>query len=541
MTSHEFLVVGSGATGAMAAQTLLEGGARVLMIDGGQADPEYAATVPELPFVELRRRDDEQRRYFLGEEFEGAMQLSTAAGAQLTPPRRFVVAGVERFLPLRSASFFPIESLALGGLGSAWGLGCNVFSEAELLRASLPPAAMTAAYGVVAGRVGISGEADDARPYTFGTIDGIDPATPLDPTAAVLHRRYAARRAQMQRAGFYLGRPALALLTRERAERHATSLRDMDFYSDAERAAWRPWITIERLKRSPNFAYAGNLLATRFEATDGSVELFALDMRTLEERRFSCRRLVLAAGTLGTSRIVLRSQGGDARLPLLCNAYTYIPCVVPGRAGKSMPDANLGLAQLQLFHDAGAAGADVAQASIYTYRSLLLFRLLREIPLAIADGARLARFLISGLLIAGIHHPADYSEHKRLWLEADSGSPTRDRLGAEYAFTHEELRAYERRERAYERALFQLGAWPVRRIRPPAGASIHYAGTLLRDRGDPRYRLSPDGRLGETRGVYVADGSGFTYLPAKGLTLTLMANAHRVALGLLGATPAARP
>jgi hypothetical protein len=30
----------------------------------------------------------------------------------------------------------------------------------------------------------------------------------------------------------------------------------------------------------------------------------------------------------------------------------------------------------------------------------------------------------------------------------------------------------------------------------------------------------------------VADGSGFRYLPANGPTLTLMANAHRVAAGL---------
>jgi hypothetical protein len=39
--------------------------------------------------------------------------------------------------------------------------------------------------------------------------------------------------------------------------------------------------------------------------------------------------------------------------------------------------------------------------------------------------------------------------------------------------------------------------------------------------------------LGGTKNVFVADGSGFKYLPAKGLTLTLMANAHLVALNSL--------
>jgi choline dehydrogenase-like flavoprotein len=35
-------------------------------------------------------------------------------------------------------------------------------------------------------------------------------------------------------------------------------------------------------------------------------------------------------------------------------------------------------------------------------------------------------------------------------------------------------------------------------------------------------------RLRATRAVYVADGSPFPYLPAKGLTFTIMANANRV-------------
>jgi hypothetical protein len=36
-----------------------------------------------------------------------------------------------------------------------------------------------------------------------------------------------------------------------------------------------------------------------------------------------------------------------------------------------------------------------------------------------------------------------------------------------------------------------------------------------------------------TRNVYVADGSGFKYLPAKGITFSLMANAHVTAENVL--------
>jgi len=41
------------------------------------------------------------------------------------------------------------------------------------------------------------------------------------------------------------------------------------------------------------------------------------------------------------------------------------------------------------------------------------------------------------------------------------------------------------------------------------------------------------GLLRATKMVYIADGSTFAYLPAKGLTLTLMANANRIGENIL--------
>ncbi|HVA33498.1 MAG TPA: hypothetical protein VNG31_05085, partial [Candidatus Baltobacteraceae bacterium] len=160
MTTFDFIVVGSGATGSMAAQTLVESGASVLMLDGGIADERYAGTIPHETFVDLRHTDDEQHRYLLGEHFESAAYATLGAGAQLTPPRRFIVERVAELLPTHAAAFAPVESLALGGLASGWGLLCGVYSDAELARASLPIADMRDAYQTVADRIGLSGAAD---------------------------------------------------------------------------------------------------------------------------------------------------------------------------------------------------------------------------------------------------------------------------------------------------------------------------------------------------------------------------------------------
>jgi choline dehydrogenase-like flavoprotein len=65
--------------------------------------------------------------------------------------------------------------------------------------------------------------------------------------------------------------------------------------------------------------------------------------------------------------------------------------------------------------------------------------------------------------------------------------------------------------------------------KPLHGASIHYAGTLPYSVEDRPYTTAPNGQLRHAPNVYVADGASWRFMPAKGLTLTLMANARRVA------------
>ena len=95
---HDHVVVGSGMTGAHAAQTLVERGRRVLMLDVGVRETRYAPLVPASDFVTVRESDPEQHRYFLGDRFEGIPW--GAAAHTLTPPRQHLIEGTDRWLPL---------------------------------------------------------------------------------------------------------------------------------------------------------------------------------------------------------------------------------------------------------------------------------------------------------------------------------------------------------------------------------------------------------------------------------------------------------
>jgi len=78
-----------------------------------------------------------------------------------------------------------------------------------------------------------------------------------------------------------------------------------------------------------------------------------------------------------------------------------------------------------------------------------------------------------------------------------------------------------------------MGVYPIKRIDPGAGSSIHYGGSLPFSSNDSVGKSYKSGRLYGTSNVYTVDGSSFKYLPAKGITFSIMANADRVAKHLI--------
>jgi hypothetical protein len=531
---YDVLIVGSGASGAMAAQTLGGSGRRVAVLDVGERDATYGPLVPARDFTTIRTTDPEQHTYFLGADYEGLAWADNRVGSQLTPPRGHLVRGVRASIPLVSETFFPLESLAYGGLGGGWGLGCFAFSPEELERAGLPPGPVREAYQVVADRIGISGACDDAAPYCLDGLQRIQPAPPLEENLAGLLAAYERRRTRLNRDGIHLGRSALALLTEPKDGREPTAGHDMDFWSDHGRSAYRSWITMDALRAEGAIEYLDGRLVTRFEEHADAVAVEAIRGDGSGAERLSARRLVLAPGALGTARIVLRSLGeAERRLPLLSNPYTYMPCVQPRMLGRAIAAHKPSFSPLIMYRDPGAGSGEILQAAFFSYRSLLLFKLVREVPLGFRDARRIVHELLSSFTIAGIHHPDHGDPSRTVRLVPHPESPTGDALAADFRLRDDEQRANDAHEALLARTLRRLGCFPLKTIRTPHGASIHYGGTLPVSADDAPFTLHESGRLAGTRRVYVADGSGLRYLPAKGITLTLMANAHRVSAGVL--------
>jgi hypothetical protein len=529
-----YVVIGSGCTGAMAAQTLVEKGVKVLMMDVGNHDEKYANILPQTNFTDLRKNDMYQYKYWLGEDFESIGWGKTTTGAQLTPSRKHMVKGTAELLSVVSDNFSAMESLSYGGLGNGWGVGCCVFSDEELKAAGLLTDKMREAYQVVADRIGISEDKDDTTPYTAGNLNNLQKAEEIDNNSNNIYKKYTKKKSELNSTGFYLGKPALALLTEKKDDRMPVDYTEMDFYSDKNQSAYRPWITINNLKKKPNFKYLPNALLYSFKEETGSVTLTYINTSTNEKKTIKCKKLVICAGTLSTARIVLRSiDKSIQRLPFLCNPYKYFTLLQTSLLGKATEEPRSAFAQLAMYYDPSHTNYEVSAASIYSYRSLMLFRTIKEVPLNFRDARIIMQYLLPAISIMGVHHPDHSYSGKYVELESDSTNPTGDRLKIGYTLSEEEEKEANKRDKLYSKAMKKLGCYTLKKLNPGYGASIHYAGCLPFSNENKSFTLDNSGRLSGTQNVFIGDGSGFRYLPAKGITLSIMAYAHLAALNAL--------
>ena len=523
-------VVGSGPSSALAAAHLADAGLRVVMLDVAHDDDRYRKLVPDLPFTELRHSDPGQHRYFLGDSLEGVPTGEIKVGAQLTPPRQFVTRDTERWLPTSGEAFLPMQSLALGGLGAAWGAASFTWTENELRRVGIHEPGFERHYDAVARRIGVSGDPDDdASRNCFAGVTAAQPPLELDTGAERIWSAYGARRQHFRARGLALGRTPLAVLSQALGDRTANPGFDMDFWSDSGRSVFRPRYLVESLEREARFQLVRGRLVIRFESDADGVAVHCLDVASGAPVVHRARRLLLCAGALNSARIALHSlDAWDARAPLLCNPYVYLPCVQLRMLGRTAREERHSLSQLIGIFSPPDDPEDSVSVQLYSYRSLLLFKLVKEMPLPAWAGVQVARLLMNSLVISGLHHSDAPGPTKTLRLLPRPDAPLPE-LRFDYAATEAETARRRRRERALARLLLGLGVVPYGRIAPDAASSIHYAGTLPLGDGGALFESAPDGRLRAAPRVYVGDSAGFRFLPAKGLTFTIMANAVRVA------------
>lgn len=526
----DVIIIGSGPAGVHAALPLVEAGLQVTMIDGGYEAPRILREGVSKNFEDIRKEDGEQHKLFLGEDYSGIPVggLEGGLGGGMTSGNRsYVLKGAQEHLPLSIENGIAIQSLAQGGLGAVWGATCAYMLPGDLRAMGLPVEEMDKAYAEITNIIGVSGPL---------SVYGTQPAIVTDHHTSNVLAKASRKSEKLQRMNVKIIQPHAAILTQDKGNRKASALTDMEYYQDPDESVYRPQFTLEELRTTSNFHYVGGVVVQRMEETAEGVVVFGHgtdDASTV--RRWSGKKVIVAAGAINTARILLRSFDlFDTPVPFVAKPHVLAACIDTSSLGKTGSKERSSLCQLVYIDEhRNSYGYASGCAQMYSYRSLLLFRLLGNVPLPTPEGLGLLAAYAPSLIVADIRFPGLPEEGQHLTLVKHDGR--RDSIAI--ICKNGDEQAHKQSVKRIKKAMRATGLLPVKTMNMLAASTSHYAGTIPVEGGPSApLMVTSDGQLTRAQHIYVADAAMFTSLPALPHTLTIMANARRIAQKLATAS-----
>ena len=526
-------VVGSGASAVHFAQTALENGWHVRMIDVGRPRPE--PEMPDTSFLKVIDEHEDPARYFLGDEFQATKMPGPDGEYYGFPPHREYIFEAVPQIKTQSRGFEPLQSFARGGLAEAWTGGSFPLTPAEFEEFPVEHTDIASAYDRVAERIGIMGLDDDITPH-MPVHAHLAPPVELDPHSAQLLGTYERKRADFNRLGVYMGRSRAAVLREDRPEegRKACTRLGRCLWGCPSESLYTPALTLRRLLLNENFEYVPGYVVSHFEVDEsGRIErVVASALDGSGEEKFGVERLVLAAGTLSSSKIFLDSvyrHGGERWTldGLMDNRQILMPFINLAMVGKAHEPDSYQYHQLVL----GLKGDPLkhyVHCQITTLKTTMMHPIVQNVPLDLRTALDVFRNVHAALGLVNINFHDTRRPDNQLTIEPTEAGGTR--LLVQYTPAAEEPETIKRGRKRVKKTLWKLGCIvpPGMEHMRPMGASVHYAGAIPMSSTSAPKRTTPTGRSHDFENLWFVDGTTFPFLPAKNLTFTLMANATRI-------------
>jgi ferredoxin len=418
-----------------------------------------------------------------------------------------------------------VISGAYGGFSNVWGAQLMPFTASAL--ASWPGAMpdMREHYRAILDVVPFAAEEDDLAENfpLIGRPVGLPETS--ERTDRVLNA-YRVHRSSLQRRGITMGKARLAFDATGcvRCGRCMTGCPYSLIYSASQ--------TLDALRSAGRITYRPGFLALRV-AEDGDMAVVsAKELATGQVHDFRADRMYLAAGAMGTTRLAANSLGLFSKPISMIESQQFVLPMLSMRPTRDpRSDRMFTLNQFNMTVALDDDGFDLSQIHFYTYDPSFI----RALPAVLRLGA--SKRLLSQVLrrlSVGIGYLPSW-QSPRLSVTVDEGADAGSLPGMNISRGEAKLW----RNGMFRTVLGKLiRSGPALDLHPvvPAlrfagGAKSYHVGGSFPHSERPSELASSDrlGRVGPWRRIHLVDGAVFPSIPATTFTLTVMANAHRIA------------
>ena len=474
--------------------------------DPSQWEPSLVESVSEQPVDSRTRGVPEKRLYGSDYPFRNVGQLDG------------LTAAVNATTPLISGAF--------GGFSNVWGSQLMPFTASAFEGWPISAAEMRPHYEAILNHVPFAGEEDDLA-LSFPLMHKPVPLPEMSARSQWVLDAYARHRSVLNGYGITIGKARLAFDAANcvRCGLCMTGCPYRLIYSAAQ--------TFDGLIRSKRVRYRSGLLVLRIAEEGDKVLVDAKELATGRTTRFDADRVYVACGAMGTTRLLASSLGlFDVELPMLESQQFILPLL--SRRGSPDPrhQPDFTLNQFNMIVSLDERSFDISQLHFYTFNPAFTGALPSLLQGDWAEPAQrelLRRLTVvlgylpswrSPRLLVRARRPLDDASAAELHIARDAPPAGRARM----------MRTVLTRLLRSAHILDLYPVLPMLRL-AAGGKSYHFGGTFPHTKGGRSTAFGSDrmGRVGSWQRIHSVDASVFPNIPAMTFTLTIMANAHRIA------------
>jgi hypothetical protein len=421
-----------------------------------------------------------------------------------------------------------VVSGAYGGFSNVWGAQVMPFTAATFRDWPVKVEEMHRHYAAVLGHIPYTAEEDDLSTL-FPILSNSRPLPRVSQRTASVLSRNERHRSALHRRGVRLGRARLAM------NADACVLAGLCMTGCPYSLVYSASHTMDALRERGAIEYHSGLLAVRVREDSDGATVVAKELASGNVHEFRADRVILGCGAIGTSRLVM---GSLDLYDTPVDVAESVQFMLPFFSRRPVPDPRLAsdftLNQFNMVLDLDGEGYDISQLHFYTYDPS--FDEALPGPLKTRWGSAAGTYLLRRLSVALGYLPSWASPTFQVCARpaGDGELPVLELSSGRRSFAlNQTLRGTLRRLAA---AAPLLDLWPVLpMLRMAAPAKSYHWGALFPHAERPRGRFASDplGRVAPWTRVHLADGSVFPTVAATTFTLTVMANAHRIASNAL--------
>lgn len=511
------VVVGSGPAGVSCAIALLARGCQVTLIDAAnQLEPARREQLVQLaakPSDSWRGEAGQFLRQNVAPDHKG-IGLKYAYGSD------FPYRDVDRFLPMDKTGATLTASLARGGFSNVWGAALMPYANHDLDAWPIREADLATHYRVAMEIIGPSARQDALAELWPVYHDSPRMLNPSRQGASLLEKS-AAHRERLKAAGVHVG------AARQAVRADACVYCGLCMYGCPHELIFNSGNLLPTLEQNPNFRYKPGILVQRVEEQPGQVLLHCIDKETTAPLTFTAERAYLGMGVLSTTRLLLESmQAYDTPVTLQDSCYFLAPWM-RWKGHRSVTAEPLHtLAQLFLEIVDPEVSPHTVHMQLYTYNDLYIGAIQKMLGPAYGLMRPAVEAALGRLHIVQGYLHSDHSPSIQIRLANDG----RMKLSAIHDGKNPRamIKLVMKKLRRHRR---QLGGWPVSPMLhvPEPGRGFHSGGTFPMQAGTPTgFQSDLLGRPAGFSRVHAIDSTTFPTIPATTITLSVMANAHRI-------------